>query len=94
ITLRSVPLQLIFPDGISWVVSQIGHPLTSYVCDGLDVKLCVVLGAGVTCPESVSVLLDDDECVEIHVSSVTTRTYDKPVATWRNKVIPLDEVVP
>ncbi|CAN0838757.1 hypothetical protein LINGRAHAP2_LOCUS2334 [Linum grandiflorum] len=86
ITLHDIPPHILYSDGISWLVSQIGQPLTSYVRDGLNVKLCVVLDANKSCPASISVLLEDDERVEIQVSAASVRNYVKPVApTWRRK---------
>ncbi|CAN0886557.1 hypothetical protein LINGRAHAP2_LOCUS15388 [Linum grandiflorum] len=68
------------------MVSQIGQPLTSYVRDGLNIKLCVVLDVNKSCPASISILLEDDERVEIQVSSSSVRNYVKLVAaTWRRK---------
>ncbi|CAN0923003.1 hypothetical protein LINGRAHAP2_LOCUS33351 [Linum grandiflorum] len=77
--------QLWGSEGLSWVVSQIGHPLSGFVREGLDVKVCVLLAAATACLEEVTVLLEDDERVVIPVSSSKSRLYNKPAPVWKKK---------
>ncbi|CAN1347055.1 hypothetical protein LINPERPRIM_LOCUS40974 [Linum perenne] len=40
--LKAVPPALVTQKGVSWLASQVGKPVNKFVCDGLDVKVCVI----------------------------------------------------
>ncbi|CAN0917684.1 hypothetical protein LINGRAHAP2_LOCUS30454, partial [Linum grandiflorum] len=76
-----VPPQLLFSEGISWLFSQVGVPINNFTRSGLDVKLCVLL-KGSQCLESVEVIIDDGERVQLSISCSDTSKYVRE-PTWR-----------
>ncbi|CAN1802353.1 hypothetical protein LINPERHAP1_LOCUS23334 [Linum perenne] len=56
-----MPRMLITPQGISWLASQIGQPINKYVCDGLDIKICLIKNFSKAPVTSIEVLLLNDE---------------------------------
>ncbi|CAN0899382.1 hypothetical protein LINGRAHAP2_LOCUS20240 [Linum grandiflorum] len=83
VTIHSVPPQLLFPEGISWVVSQVGIPINNFFRTWLNVKICVLL-KGVSCPEHIELIVKDGDRVKLLVSCSGSRSYTK-APQWRRK---------
>ncbi|CAN0875307.1 hypothetical protein LINGRAHAP2_LOCUS10751, partial [Linum grandiflorum] len=77
ITLKGVPLLLITSEGIGWIASQVGEPTGKFVRDGLDVKVCVIVGSAETKTEIPVKLGSLGEAV-IEVEYPQARVYKAP----------------
>ncbi|CAN1216887.1 hypothetical protein LINPERPRIM_LOCUS813 [Linum perenne] len=86
IELQGVPPELIYPEGISWLATQYGKPISKFVRDGLKVSMCVLRGDKEI--ERLVLLVDigNDEHAEIKVKILSTRLYNqKPRRKWETK---------
>ncbi|CAN1216892.1 hypothetical protein LINPERPRIM_LOCUS815 [Linum perenne] len=83
VTFKKVPPALITPLGVSWVASQIGQPINKFICDGLDIKVCVVRDVSIEPVSSISVDLEDGEVAVIQIEFPEVRKYNKSVRVWK-----------
>ncbi|CAN0906315.1 hypothetical protein LINGRAHAP2_LOCUS24175 [Linum grandiflorum] len=63
------------------VFAAMAHRLWGF--EGLDVKICILL-KGTKCPESIDLVVEDGDRVQLLVSCSETRTYTK-APVWRRK---------
>ncbi|CAN1291825.1 hypothetical protein LINPERPRIM_LOCUS21302, partial [Linum perenne] len=75
---------LITPLGISWLASQIGHPINKYVRDGLDVKICVVKDVSEPPLSSIEVMIEENVSKVVEVEYPEPRSYKKQ-SVWSRK---------
>ncbi|CAN1337807.1 hypothetical protein LINPERPRIM_LOCUS37765 [Linum perenne] len=84
--MKNVPPELIYPEGISWLATQYGKPLSKFVRDGLKVSVCVLRGEGEIDRPVLFVDIGNDEFAEVTVSIMSARKYDsKPRRRWEAK---------
>ncbi|CAN1341465.1 ATPase 5, plasma membrane-type [Linum perenne] len=72
---NKVPPILINIEGISWLASQIGRPITKFVRDGLDIKVCVVKDVSEEMKTAIVVDVEEDEYAVIELEVPQLRTY-------------------
>ncbi|CAN1273452.1 hypothetical protein LINPERPRIM_LOCUS15044 [Linum perenne] len=54
-------------DGISWISNKIGKPLTKFVRDGANIKVCVLRDRAIPCPVVVKIDFSETERFFIEV---------------------------
>ncbi|CAN1337481.1 hypothetical protein LINPERPRIM_LOCUS37615 [Linum perenne] len=94
IEFRRVPPELYTVNGISWISSTIGKPLTKFVRDGATIKVCVLRDRAVTCPEVLKIDFSETERFCIEVVQHKPREYRRGVVRagagqkieWQRKV--------
>ncbi|CAN1292692.1 hypothetical protein LINPERPRIM_LOCUS21690, partial [Linum perenne] len=79
IEFRNVPPELYTVHGISWISSKIGKPLTKFVRDGANIRVCVSRDRAIPCPSKVKVDFSDSEKFGIEVMQHKPREYKKGV---------------
>ncbi|CAN1223173.1 hypothetical protein LINPERPRIM_LOCUS2013, partial [Linum perenne] len=77
ITLQGVPPALITTKGISWLASQAGKPINTYVRDVLNIKVCVIRAVSEEPLTSLTVSISENEKVTIAVDYPEPRSYNK-----------------
>ncbi|CAN1268579.1 hypothetical protein LINPERPRIM_LOCUS13233 [Linum perenne] len=75
VVLKGVPPELITPEGVSWIASQVGSPVNKFVRDCLDTKVCVVCDVSEEIKLEMVVELEDDEVAKIQTEVPSVRTY-------------------
>ncbi|CAN1290913.1 hypothetical protein LINPERPRIM_LOCUS20920 [Linum perenne] len=76
--MKTVPPDLITPEGVSWLASQIGRPINKFVRDELNVKVCIVKDSSKEMQEEIVVDTGEEEPVVIQIEVPKVRSYKKP----------------
>ncbi|CAN1317957.1 hypothetical protein LINPERPRIM_LOCUS30624 [Linum perenne] len=95
IEFRRVPPELYTVNGISWISSKIGKPLTKFVRDGATIKVCVLRDRAISCPEVLKIELSETESFSIEIVQHKPREYRRGVVRagaaqkieWQRKVV-------
>ncbi|CAN1350271.1 hypothetical protein LINPERPRIM_LOCUS42106 [Linum perenne] len=83
IEMQGVPPELIYPEGISWLATQYGKPLSKFVRDGLKVSVCVLRGDKDIERPVLFVDIGNEEFAEVNVMILAARQYNqKPRSKW------------
>ncbi|CAN1345910.1 hypothetical protein LINPERPRIM_LOCUS40575 [Linum perenne] len=86
IELQGVLPELIYPEGISWLATQYGKPISKFVRDGLKVSVCVLRGEKEIERPVLFVDIGNEEYAEITVKILSARQYNqKPRRKWEAK---------
>ncbi|CAN1338548.1 hypothetical protein LINPERPRIM_LOCUS38100 [Linum perenne] len=96
ITLSNITLQLMTPEGVSWIASNLGKPSTKFTREGLTVKICILCNEGDAYPESLHLVMGELGEIDIGVGYPASRAYKgnpKPVnrKVWKVKVTSDDQ---
>ncbi|CAN1300501.1 hypothetical protein LINPERPRIM_LOCUS24599 [Linum perenne] len=75
IVLKAVPPALVTPKGISWLASQVGQPVSKFIRDELDVKVCVIRKVDEEVKPKLEVVLAGGEQCSIDVEYPKPRSY-------------------
>ncbi|CAN1291538.1 hypothetical protein LINPERPRIM_LOCUS21194 [Linum perenne] len=83
IELQGVPPELIYSEGISWLATQYGKPISKFVRDGLKVSVCVLRGEKDIERPALFVDIGNEEFAEVNVKVLAARQYNqKPRRQW------------
>ncbi|CAN1163358.1 hypothetical protein LINPERPRIM_LOCUS32618 [Linum perenne] len=75
IVLKAVPPTLVTPKGISWLASQVGQPVSKFIRDELDVKVCIIRKVDEEVKPKLEVVLAGGEQCSIDVEYPEPRSY-------------------
>ncbi|CAN1248705.1 hypothetical protein LINPERPRIM_LOCUS6845 [Linum perenne] len=85
IELRDVPAEVITPEGISWLATQLGKPMNKFVRIGFTVKVCVLRKSDAIEVSELKLDMGDDDPAVVRVIFPVQRTYrsnNMPVKRW------------
>ncbi|CAN0829922.1 hypothetical protein LINGRAHAP2_LOCUS1255 [Linum grandiflorum] len=75
VTFCNIPPPMITKQGIEWLASRLGRPLTKYVRDGLNVKVCILMDVSLPPVHEIPILVGTHGLSTIQVEYPQPRQY-------------------